>query len=67
LPFPTALSRGAPTPDGYDGITAAQFGVLGFPTTILIDRQGNVVGQFSQARDLAAAEGEIDRLLAANK
>jgi thiol-disulfide isomerase/thioredoxin len=67
LPFSTALSRGAQTPDGYDGITAAQFGVLGFPTTILIDRQGNVVGQFSQARDLAAAEGEIDRLFAANK
>lgn len=66
LPFPTALSAGKETPDGYDGITAAQYGILGYPTTVLIDRDGNVVDEF-EARDTAAASAEIDHLLAVPK
>jgi uncharacterized protein (TIGR03067 family) len=67
LPFPTALSAGRRTPAGYNGLTADQYGVLSYPTTILIDRQGNVVGEFSQAQDRAAAVAEIDRLLGSGK
>lgn len=63
LPFPTALSSGKRTPDGYNGITAAQYGIFGYPTTILIDREGKVVDQF-EARDTADASAQIDRLLA---
>jgi thiol-disulfide isomerase/thioredoxin len=66
LPFPAALSAGKETPDGYDGITAAQYGILDYPTTVLIDRQGNIVDEF-EARDTAAASAEIDRLLASGK
>jgi hypothetical protein len=34
--------------------------------TVLIDRDGNVVGSF-EARDIKAASAEIDRLLAGRK
>jgi len=67
LPFPTALSAGKTTLDGYDGLTAAQYGVLGYPTTILIDRQGKVVGEFAQARDFKSAADEIEKLLNSTK
>jgi thiol-disulfide isomerase/thioredoxin len=63
LPFPTALSAGKSTPDGYMGLTAEQYGVLGYPTTILIDRQGKVVGEFTEARDFKSASAEIEKLL----
>jgi uncharacterized protein (TIGR03067 family) len=63
LPFPTALSKGQDTPDGYDGLTAAQYGVLSYPTTILIDREGKVVGEFAEASDVKSAEAEIEKLL----
>jgi uncharacterized protein (TIGR03067 family) len=66
LPFPTALSKGQTTPDGYDGLTAAQYGVLGYPTTILIDRHGKVVGEFAGGRDVKSAEAEIQKLLNAS-
>jgi glutathione peroxidase-family protein len=67
LPFPTALSAGKNTPDGYDGLTAAQYGVLDFPTTILIDREGKVVGEFDAAGDFKSAAAEIDKLLNSTK
>jgi thiol-disulfide isomerase/thioredoxin len=63
LPFSTALSVGKTTPDGYDGVTAAQYGILGYPTTILIDREDKVVGQFPDARDFTAASADIAKLL----
>jgi uncharacterized protein (TIGR03067 family) len=65
LPFPTALSAGRTTTDGYAGLTAAQYGVQGYPTTVLIDRQGTVVGTFDAA-DLESAAAEIEKLLARN-
>ena len=66
LPFPTALSAGKNTMDDYDGLTAAQYGVQGFPTTILIDRQGKVVGEFDDS-DFKSAAAEIEKLLAQNQ
>jgi hypothetical protein len=36
--------------------------VLSFPTTILIDREGKVVGRF-QGRDLKTASERIEKLL----
>jgi thiol-disulfide isomerase/thioredoxin len=67
LPFPTALSAGITTPDGYDGLAAAQYGVLSYPTTILIDREGKVVGEFAENRDFKSAAAEIEKLLNSTK
>jgi uncharacterized protein (TIGR03067 family) len=67
LPFPVALTAGTSADDGegrYRTGVAQQYGIFGFPTTVLIDRQGNVVEQFEQARDLDAATKEIEKLLA---
>ena len=53
LPFPVALVIGKPTSygEGIEGQArspaSAAFGVTGYPTHILIDRQGKVVGQFA--------------------
>jgi thiol-disulfide isomerase/thioredoxin len=53
LPFPIAIARSQPTKyrDDMDGEAlcqmSADYGVTGYPITILIDRQGNVVGQFA--------------------
>jgi thiol-disulfide isomerase/thioredoxin len=53
LPFPTALVLGKPTPYGERtdqqaiSATSAAFGVIGYPTRILIDRAGRVVGNFN--------------------
>jgi thiol-disulfide isomerase/thioredoxin len=66
LPFPTALSAGRMTADGYDGLTAAQYGVQRWPTTLLIDRQGKVVGEFIVS-DFKSAAAEIEKLLAQNQ
>jgi uncharacterized protein (TIGR03067 family) len=63
LPFPTALSAGRMTADGYNGLIAAQYGVQGYPTKVLIDRQGKVVGAFDAA-DFESAAAEIEKLLA---
>jgi hypothetical protein len=48
------------------GGPAGQCGVQGFPTTILIDREGKVVGKF-QARTLEDAVAQVERLLAGAK
>jgi len=53
VPYPTALVLGTPTPYGEatenkaQGAAAAAYGVIGYPTYILIDRAGRVVGQFN--------------------
>jgi uncharacterized protein (TIGR03067 family) len=65
LPFPVALCSGKRVEVGggelRDG--GAQYGILSYPTTILIDRDGKVVGRF-QARDAAEAVKQMERLLA---
>ncbi len=69
MPFPSALVAGTRVGTGDDkrpGGTVALYGVRGFPTTILIDPQGKVVGEF-HARDIKAASAEIEKLLAGKK
>ncbi len=60
LPFPNALvpAKGAGPPD--------QYGVEWYPTTILIDREGKVVGKF-KAHEIKAATAEIEKLLGEKK
>lgn len=66
LPFPVALTSGklieSKDKEQIRGGAAAQYGILGYPTTILIDRKGNVVGKF-QARDAKQAVAEVEKLL----
>ena len=68
LPFPVALT----TKDYIDGpqptsrSTAAQYGILGYPTTILIDKEGKVVGRF-EWRDEKEAIAEVEKLLKSDR
>ncbi len=65
LPFPVALSSGKIIGEGDEkshGGAAEQYGVSGYPTTILIDRDGKVVGKFN-GRIAKAACAEIEKLL----
>jgi thiol-disulfide isomerase/thioredoxin len=66
LPFPVALTSGKwiKSDDGQPirGGAAAQYGILGYPTTILIDRSGKVMGKF-HARDAKKATAEVEKLL----
>jgi hypothetical protein len=48
------------------GGAAFQYGILGYPTTILIDREGKVVGKF-HARDAKQAVAEVEKLLSEKK
>ncbi len=69
LPFPNALVSGVRIGTGDDakrGGPIAQYGVQGYPTCILIDREGKVVGQF-HARDIKSASAEIEKLLSLKK
>jgi uncharacterized protein (TIGR03067 family) len=69
LPFPTALVNGTPKGEGDNrtrGVTAEQYGILGYPTTILIDKEGKVVGKF-HARDIKDASEKIEKLLKKEK
>ena len=65
LPFPSALISGKQTATAgsttYRAPVSAQYGVTGYPTTILIDREGKVVGQFDpqDAKQVA----EVEKLL----
>jgi uncharacterized protein (TIGR03067 family) len=66
LPFPVALTSGKQIDDGEGdlirGGPAARYGVLSYPTTILIDREGKVVRRF-HARDAKTAIAEVEKLL----
>lgn len=70
LPFPVVLTSGKRTEtsdhDLIRGGAAAQYGILGYPTTILIDREGKVVGKF-HARDAKKAIAEVEKLLSEKK
>jgi thiol-disulfide isomerase/thioredoxin len=63
IPFPVALFCGKRVPYGADvdgkarASISAQYGVMLYPTTILIDRQGNVVGRFAPQQ-----QNDIDQL-----
>lgn len=65
LPFPSALVSGKPVNDGENrrkSGTPGIYGIQSFPTTILIDPNGNVVDKFSY-RDLKHATEQIEQLL----
>jgi thiol-disulfide isomerase/thioredoxin len=63
LPFPSALVSGKRGEDGKRlAAPPKQYGVQGYPTTILIDRDGKVVGAF-HARDIKTATAEVEKLL----
>jgi thiol-disulfide isomerase/thioredoxin len=55
IPFAVALTAGNETPHASDvtrkarNKLCAEYGVVGYPTTVLIDRKGNVVGRFHPA------------------
>lgn len=69
LPFANALASGKMVGEDDDrgrGGPPKQYGVLGYPTTILIDPDGKVVGRF-HARDIKSATAEIEKLLAGKK
>jgi uncharacterized protein (TIGR03067 family) len=65
LPFSSALISGKLTDDTENrsrGKAAEQYGVRSYPTTILIDREGKVVGHFN-ARDSKDALEQFGKLL----
>ena len=65
LPFPVALMSGREHTNGQKVQGAlADYGIEAYPTTILIDREGNVVGSFD-ASNVEKASAEIDKLLKA--
>jgi uncharacterized protein (TIGR03067 family) len=69
MPFPNALVPGTRVGTGDEkrpGGAVAQYGIQGYPTTLLIDREGKVVGQF-HPRDIKQASEEIEKLLAEKK
>lgn len=71
LPFEVVLDGGGETsiPDSEAstrGGTTAQYGIRSFPTTILIDRKGNVVRQI-EVRDEASARRAIEEVLGDSK
>ena len=69
LPFTNALVSGKREGEGEDrmrGGMAKLYGVLSYPTTVLIDREGKIVGKF-HARDIKAATAEVEKLLAGKK
>ena len=69
LPFANALASGKMVGEDDDrgrGGPPKQYGVLSYPTTILIDPDGKVVGRF-HARDIKSATAEIEKLLAGKK
>ncbi len=65
LPFPVALVSGKPIGEGDNkdrGEAARQYGIHAYPTTVLIDPEGKVVGRFN-ARDAKSAIAQIEKLL----
>ena len=67
LPFPVALTSGHRDDDGESrGGIAGAYGIRSYPSTILIDREGKVVGKF-QARDSKMAIAMMEKLLKDDK
>jgi uncharacterized protein (TIGR03067 family) len=65
LPFPSLLSSGKRVADGDEmrrGGLPLTYGIMGYPTTVLIDREGKVVGKFN-ARKAAEAVKQMEKLL----
>jgi uncharacterized protein (TIGR03067 family) len=64
LPFPVALTTKdyIDSPQPTRASAAAQYGILSYPTTVLIDKEGKVLGKF-EARDEKDAVAEIEKLL----
>jgi uncharacterized protein (TIGR03067 family) len=65
VPFSMALTSGKTVGEGdlkSRGQAAAQYGVMKYPTTILIGRDGKMVGEF-HARDVKLASEQIEKLL----
>jgi thiol-disulfide isomerase/thioredoxin len=66
IPFPIAIVSGDRTPFGEGlpgearGLAAARYGVIFYPTQVLIDPRGNVVGRFSLDEEGIA---QLERLL----
>ena len=65
LPFPSALTTRKHDGEKRDDL-AAIYGINSYPTTVLIDRDGKVVGEF-HARDIESAKKEVEQLLNAAK
>jgi uncharacterized protein (TIGR03067 family) len=66
IPFPSVLVSGRRGEGGKWRGPVTQYGVQGFPTCLLIDREGKVVREF-HARDIKKASEEIEKLLAKTK
>jgi thiol-disulfide isomerase/thioredoxin len=67
LPFPSALVSGKRGgEDDKPGGTIKRYGINSFPTTVLIDPEGKVVGKF-HARDIKAATAAVEKLLGGKK
>lgn len=62
LPFPSALVSGKATESGARGKLADAYGIRSYPSTVLIDRDGKVVGRF-HARDAKAAVAAMEKVL----
>jgi thiol-disulfide isomerase/thioredoxin len=67
IPFPVALTSGKDTPLGPGiegqarGQTAAAYGIAFYPTTVLIDRKGLIVGQFYP--NIKSSREQLEKLL----
>jgi len=66
LPFPVALDAGGETRIQYTALTVrgmntAAYGVTSFPTTLIVARDGTIVGPVDVRRE--SAEGEVARAL----
>lgn len=70
LPFAVALTSGKmidlPNGERERGGAAAEYGILGYPTTVLVDPEGRVVGRF-YVGDEKQTIAEVEKLLNAVK
>jgi thiol-disulfide isomerase/thioredoxin len=69
IPFPVALMSGQKLGEGDKKTRtgpASQYGISGWPTTVLIDREGKVVGKFN-AHKIKEATAQIEKLLQEKK
>lgn len=66
LPFPSVLVSGKLTEKDARGVLAEKYGIRSYPSTILIDRDGKVVGKL-HAREAKSAAAEMEKILKAEK